>query len=664
MTSRKLQLTFHGKIIDNLGYQMYQSPVAAIAEMVSNAWDADAEEVKITLPTTLNPDSCIVVEDDGNGMTFDECNDHYLNVGWCRRDNELGQYSQIKHRPVLGRKGIGKFAGFGIAEIIIIETISGITGEKTVFELDLNDLREGSYIQTGGEIPVIEYLPPDDERKADHGTAIHLKKLKISRRPSPESFSMSMSRRFLLHQRVDDFNVFVNENPIPENEELERIEYFFPRDCLGEEFPNQINLEGDWGTESLDDTHEIKWKICFYRQPIEEEELRGVAVFSRGKLAQKPFVFNLSGGLGGQHGLEYLSGQIQADFIDELPEDIIAIERQRINWEHPETVGLQEWGQKRIKLLLRIWHDRRGEQRRREIEEKISRFAQRMGRLPRHEQRTVKRAIEQLGKIPALSDDQFRSLGDAILLAWEQGRLHELIDELANHEDISAESLLSLLTEADVLVALNLAESVKTKIEAINGLKTLIEKGELENAVRDYIAEKPYLLDPKWETFKKEISVRSLMEEAAKEAGIIKEEEEDEEKDKEEGLRKRVDLALKSNEHLLIVEFMRPGKKLDWDHLSRCERYVLLIREKIKPITSLGILKVTGLIVADLRTEGTDINSKIGEMKKSDIFVHTWDSLFNESLGRWQEFLDIIGTRAPEDERIDHIRNIGITTTQ
>jgi hypothetical protein len=33
----KLFLNFHGRIIDHLGIQMYQSPTAAIAEMVSNA---------------------------------------------------------------------------------------------------------------------------------------------------------------------------------------------------------------------------------------------------------------------------------------------------------------------------------------------------------------------------------------------------------------------------------------------------------------------------------------------------------------------------------------------------------------------------------------------------------------------------------------------------
>ena len=42
-----LELGFHGRIIEHIGIQMYQSPTAALAEIVSNAWDADATRVDI-----------------------------------------------------------------------------------------------------------------------------------------------------------------------------------------------------------------------------------------------------------------------------------------------------------------------------------------------------------------------------------------------------------------------------------------------------------------------------------------------------------------------------------------------------------------------------------------------------------------------------------------
>src|SRR5215213_7743629 len=116
----ELFLDFHGRFIDALGIQMYQKPAAAIAELIANAWDADASAVAVALPTALGESEEIVVSDDGHGMTFEQCQNHFLKVGRNRRKT-LGDKS-LNGRPILGRKGIGKFAGFGIAKKIIVDT--------------------------------------------------------------------------------------------------------------------------------------------------------------------------------------------------------------------------------------------------------------------------------------------------------------------------------------------------------------------------------------------------------------------------------------------------------------------------------------------------------------------------------------------------------------
>ena len=150
--AKKLSISFHGKIIDHLGVQMYQSPVASIAEIISNAWDADATEVKVTLPTEgVSSATEIIIIDNGNGMTFDECQSRFLNIGYNRRDHEGSQLSVNKQRPLMGRKGIGKFAGFGIAKEMTVETISLKTGEKTKFTLKLDEIRSGDIV-TGKQI--------------------------------------------------------------------------------------------------------------------------------------------------------------------------------------------------------------------------------------------------------------------------------------------------------------------------------------------------------------------------------------------------------------------------------------------------------------------------------------------------------------------------------
>src|SRR4051812_3040609 len=71
----ELKLTFAGNIIKHLGVQMYAGrPVSAIAELISNAWDADASEVRVRLPLdepwSPTSDQYIQVADNGNGMTW------------------------------------------------------------------------------------------------------------------------------------------------------------------------------------------------------------------------------------------------------------------------------------------------------------------------------------------------------------------------------------------------------------------------------------------------------------------------------------------------------------------------------------------------------------------------------------------------------------------
>ena len=97
---KKLHINFHGRIIDHLGIEMYQSPVAAIAELISNSWDADAEVVEVTLPpTSAGDDDKYIVKDDGIGMTFHECQEYFLNVGYCRRGDDPNLTSKLNLGP-------------------------------------------------------------------------------------------------------------------------------------------------------------------------------------------------------------------------------------------------------------------------------------------------------------------------------------------------------------------------------------------------------------------------------------------------------------------------------------------------------------------------------------------------------------------------------------
>lgn len=429
----KLHIQFHGRVIEHLGIDMYQSPVAAIAELISNAWDADATAVSVHLPDHLREGAEIFISDNGEGMTLAQCQDRYLKVGYNRR-KDRGSEKTSGGRPVMGRKGIGKFAGFGIADLVEVESVSGDTGEKTVFKLDVERLTGGEeeYADsTPMDVEVVEYLPPDAARKKERGTRIRLQNLTLEKTPSADQFRSSMARGFLLLERAEEFTVAVNDGPISNEQDAEKIEFDFPGDYRQDQIPVGVSIRDGWGVETLPSGQEIQWRFVFYRETIREDDLSGVSIFSHHKLAQRPFFFNLSGGFGGQQGLSYLSGRVKAEFIDDQKKDLISTERQRINWESDDAIPLLEWGQRRTKALLRVWQERRAQDKVDAMNARMAPFSARLGKLENYEQRIVRRALTSIAKISILSDTQFDDLANAILTAWEGGRLRDLIDRLS-----------------------------------------------------------------------------------------------------------------------------------------------------------------------------------------------------------------------------------------
>ncbi|WP_084588856.1 ATP-binding protein [Micromonospora globosa] len=639
----KLRIEFHGRVIEHLGIDMYQSPVAAIAELVSNAWDADSTVVDISLPKNVRDGAEIRIADNGDGMTLEQCQDRYLKVGYNRRKDRNSDKTTAG-RPVMGRKGIGKFAGFGIASLVRVETVSKETGEKTVFQLDVERLTgagDGPESRRPMEVEVLQYLPPDETRKSEHGTKLVLSQLTMKQTPNPAQFRRSMARRFLLLERADQFSVLVDGVRISEDEDAEKIQFDFPSAYKDEEMPPGLVINDGWGEEVLSNGQHIRWRFVFYRDTLSDEDLSGIAVFSHGKLSQRPFFFNLSGGIGGQQALSYMSGRVEADYIDDQEKDLISTERQRINWDAEAAQPLLDWGQKRVKNLLLRWQERRAEDKVKKINLKLSPFSNRLQKLESHERRIVDRALKAIARISVLSDDDFAQLANAILSAWEGGRLRELIDKLSQTAELDAEVLVKILAESRVMNALHAAERVRVQLNLIAGLEERIKNKELENAVRDYIAENPWMISPEWDTYKVEKSLNTI----ARDAGTHT-------LDQMDGWDRRIDLLLSSNDKVLVVEFMRPGLTANWDHISRFKQYVLTLRNSIYPSTA-GIFKhVQGLMVADKLDSQGAIREEIDDLRSRGMDATDWNGLLYSSKKRWQDYFDILVDRAPDDERV------------
>ena len=640
MKSTTLPITFHGKILDQLGYQAYQSPVEAISELVANAWDADATKVDIKLPDDLSGQ--ITIADNGTGMTLDECEKAYLNIGYDKRGGKPIARTK-KDRRIMGRKGIGKFAGLGIATICKVTTISASTGQKTIFSMDADKLRSDGYISDGGKIDA-EYADPDERMKDKHGTTVVLKKLRINRNISKSQFPRSLARRFLVHNTAEDFKISVNGASIPQSMDTSTVEFVFPRDYPDDKKPKGLTVDGEWGIERMGES-EIRWRAGFSKSPILDDDLQGITVFANGKLAQRAFFFNLTGALAGQHGQGYMFGQVVADFLEEHDVDVMSIDRQRIKWDASSAVPLLEWGRHRTKDLLRMWADLKSTQKYEDLKGKVSRFEERMSKLRKHERKTAEKTLKVLAKVTLINDQNYEDLAGSILTAFEGGRLQDLWEAIASKEYASDADLIDILIETDIVSALNVAEAIKTKILALAELNEMVNKKKLEKNLRDHIAKHPWIIDPKWDTYKRETRIDSIINKAA-----------DASKLSDEQYAGRVDLVLSSGEHLIVLEFMRPGLSLDLDHLQRCETYVHKIRDSVERSTINEFKRVTGYVVADSKQAVSGMNQKIKSLSRDGIFVGDWPNLISTAKSGWQEYLKILSERG-KDDRLTRLAN-------
>ena len=122
-TALNLQFRPRARILQLLGDELIGSPRLAVFELVKNAYDADAETVRVILNDIERRDASIVVADDGDGMTFETIRDIWLVPGHDHRARQRKalRRTRLKRLP-LGEKGVGRFAAHKLGNRIELVT--------------------------------------------------------------------------------------------------------------------------------------------------------------------------------------------------------------------------------------------------------------------------------------------------------------------------------------------------------------------------------------------------------------------------------------------------------------------------------------------------------------------------------------------------------------
>lgn len=156
---KEYQLNVDPRILELLGPNLYTNIYYVLAELIANAYDADAKNVYII----ANKDD-IRVEDDGHGMSYKKGEiANYLKVAGVSRSKETESFTKSGERRKMGRKGVGKLAALSVSENVDILTVAD--GEMSGFVLSRHP-DEGSKLK---EIPDADIT---FEHVKEHGSAI------------------------------------------------------------------------------------------------------------------------------------------------------------------------------------------------------------------------------------------------------------------------------------------------------------------------------------------------------------------------------------------------------------------------------------------------------------------------------------------------------------
>jgi hypothetical protein len=279
MAAIKAEFTFSPRILEHLGISAYNSVRKCLAELVANSYDADARRVSIFMPDVIDENSHIALSDDGVGMSADDVKSKFLYIGRDRRED--GDRTP-GNRLVIGSKGIGKLAGFGIASRIRITTRHG--GKQSTFTIDKHDLDS---IQ---ELHEHQFDITTSDTELHNGTTIELLQL----HESLHLPSADVVRRHLYHSMPSHPEFTVSVNSV---------------ECTAEDVP---------GTKSMfsQEIQGVGDVAGFYVIANARQSSPGLAVRVRGRIVQEPSLFGLDTRSHGFFTSEKIAGEINAEFLD------------------------------------------------------------------------------------------------------------------------------------------------------------------------------------------------------------------------------------------------------------------------------------------------------------------------------------------------------------
>jgi len=611
-----LEMKFDPNVISHLGIQMYSTLPPVLAELISNAYDAEAENVNIFLNDSN--EKSIIVEDDGHGMDLAEINEKFLKIGRDRRVSDGSSKSKNGKRDVIGRKGIGKLAFFGIARNIIIETTAN--GIKNKFELDWDELKKQGESTGKYEPSLLEKNVHNKDN--EHGTKIILSKIKRKSNFAPEQIAYSLSKYFQIFDE-SDFNVriFYNGTEIEDSPLTNELRYKNIDQFYIWEFPESNSfIKSNYSYRV-----QITGKLIASKENTIPEKMKGIALFSRGKLVNDYAFYDLKAS---SHGYSYITGWLNIDFIEDFDEDVISTNRQSLNWELEETSELKKYLQDIIKAFYNKQRIEKENDKKNTLKTSYNiDIDEWLNKLPKHEKNLAKKISDSILRAEGIETSKAVELIKYTRDSFQFEAFKELAAEIDETGFEEPEKIVDLFKEWKIIEAREMYKIAQVRLETIEKFKNHIESNSREvPELHNFLKQFPWILDPRIMNFEDEVTYSKLLKEKFPESKVPEE-------------NKRIDfLCVNFSESYFIIELKRPETVIGKNQLDQALEYVSFIEQRLGNEYGKNVYcYIIGNKLAD-----TPITRKKAEALRNnnDVYFKSYHELLANAKKYHQEFID------------------------
>lgn len=189
INQKSIPVTIDKSHLVTIGEKLYTEKMSFLRELVNNAYDADATEVKVD----VLPDA-IIIADNGSGMDENGLGQYFTIGSSFKKGHDI---SLVFGRQRIGEFGIGKFAVLSSCKEFIVETQRGDFRAKLIFDKEVWTRHQDWHVN-------IDILPKETNR--GNGTTITLRNI-------DSQFQLAKVRRYLAERTPIDspnFAVFLN----------------------------------------------------------------------------------------------------------------------------------------------------------------------------------------------------------------------------------------------------------------------------------------------------------------------------------------------------------------------------------------------------------------------------------------------------------------------